>query len=887
MLSGITALKNDGTNITGNISTKTSSNMTASGATVTAPAGYYASDASKSVASGTVGTPTATKGTVSNHSVNVTPSVTHTAGYISGGTKTGAAVTVSASELVSDTLIINSSGTKNVTNYASASIAAGSATTPATTITANPSISVSSGGLITATVSTTESITPTVSAGYVSSGTAGIATVSGSNTSQLTTQAAQTIHPSTSAQTISSGKYLTGTQTISAVTLSNLTAGNIKKDVVVKIGDSSDDDCVASVTGTYEGDSGVDFPTFTINFDDDSGILSITCNKTYAECLEYFDDNDDEMTNGAIINTKYYDNNTLVYEMTSGASAIPPASGATSIVYTMPTPYDGMIPWIVITYSSSGTITWSENPITRRDSTDLTANTLTVTAPAGYYASAASKTLTDSNLSAGNIKKNVSIFGVTGTYEGSSSATLVTKTITANGTYSAQDDNADGYSQVTVNVSGGGAANIYQDENGYIVLDPGSVVTPAPEKWINFIDYDGTILYSYTKAEFAQLEALPSNPTHPNLVSQGWNWRLTDIQSELANGGLSKIWVGQMYNTQSGKTEIDVEFNDPDYLSPYLAVGTYSYTTLTVDWGDGSTPYSSNNNNATGLRYIQHTYPSVGKYTIKISAGESMYYFYNGYGSGHPSILYIEESSGDGNKTRNSTYANCIKAIRVSDHCHINAGAFRTLYGLEYMTISNTTSNVTDTSSYPLRYYAWSQDTSLKSLTIPYGVVKSTYNYAFFNSCTSLKNVSVPPTLDISAITECYSECKNIVHPYYPSTWTSIPSKYFYGCASLQGVTLPSSGLTTIEANAFNTNNTLMEITIPATVTTIGNDAFRYNYYMIYHFLSTTPPTLGNSTVFGGIATGCKIYVPSASVNAYKTATNWSTYADYIEAEPT
>ena len=47
--------------------------------------------------SGTEGTPTATKGTVSNHQVSVTPSVTNTAGYIAGGTKTGTAVTVSAS----------------------------------------------------------------------------------------------------------------------------------------------------------------------------------------------------------------------------------------------------------------------------------------------------------------------------------------------------------------------------------------------------------------------------------------------------------------------------------------------------------------------------------------------------------------------------------------------------------------------------------------------------------------------------------------------------------------------------------------------------------------------------------------------------------------------
>lgn len=69
----------------------------------------------------------------------------------------------------------------------------------------------------------------------------------------LTTQAAQTLYPSTSDQTISSGKYLTGTQTFKGVLLTNLDAGNIKKDVVVKVGDSADDDRITSITGTYAG----------------------------------------------------------------------------------------------------------------------------------------------------------------------------------------------------------------------------------------------------------------------------------------------------------------------------------------------------------------------------------------------------------------------------------------------------------------------------------------------------------------------------------------------------------------------------------------------------------------------------------------------------------
>lgn len=140
------------------ITRRSSTDLTASGDTVTVPSGYYASAASKAVASGTAGTPSATKGTVSNHSVSVTPSVTNTAGYITGGTVTGTAVTVSASELVSGTLSITSSGTADVTNYASASVAAGGATASAT-----------KGAVSNHSVTVTPSVTRT--AGYITAGT--------------------------------------------------------------------------------------------------------------------------------------------------------------------------------------------------------------------------------------------------------------------------------------------------------------------------------------------------------------------------------------------------------------------------------------------------------------------------------------------------------------------------------------------------------------------------------------------------------------------------------------------------------------------------------------------------------------------------------------------
>ena len=126
---------------------------------ITTPPGYYDRSYYKEVPNGTAGTPTATKGTVSNHAVSVTPSVTNTAGYITNSTKTGTAVSVSASELVSGTLSITSSGTKDVTNYASASVSAGTEGTPSAT----------KGSVSNHSVSVTPSVTNT--AGYITGGT--------------------------------------------------------------------------------------------------------------------------------------------------------------------------------------------------------------------------------------------------------------------------------------------------------------------------------------------------------------------------------------------------------------------------------------------------------------------------------------------------------------------------------------------------------------------------------------------------------------------------------------------------------------------------------------------------------------------------------------------
>lgn len=117
-LSKVTVEAISSTYVGSGITRRSSTNLSASGATVTVPAGYYESQATKAVASGSAGTPSASKGAVTNHSITVTPTVTNTTGYITGGTKTGNGVMVSASELVSGSETKVENGTYNVTNLA-------------------------------------------------------------------------------------------------------------------------------------------------------------------------------------------------------------------------------------------------------------------------------------------------------------------------------------------------------------------------------------------------------------------------------------------------------------------------------------------------------------------------------------------------------------------------------------------------------------------------------------------------------------------------------------------------------------------------------------------------------------------------------------------------
>ncbi len=147
----------------------------------------------------------------------------------------------------------------------------------------------------------------------------------------------------------------------------------------------------------------------------------------------------------------------------------------------------------------------------------------------------------------------------------------------------------------------------------------------------------------------------------------------------------------------------------------------------------------------------------------------------------------------------------------------------------------------------------------LTEYTIPEGVT-SIGSYAFYN-CKSLTSITIPDSV------------------------TSIGKSAFYNCTNITSITIPDS-VTSIEMFTFCCCRSLASITIPDGVTSIGSDAFSNCSSLAEVYCKpTTPPTadLGGYSSWGAFdynASGRKIYVPTESVGAYKTAEWWSDYAD-------
>lgn len=417
-----------------------------------------------------------------------------------------------------------------------------------------------------------------------------------------------------------------------------------------------------------------------------------------------------------------------------------------------------------------------------------------------------------------------------------------TKSITENGT----GIDVASYESVDVNVPTGG---------GSVSVD---------EKDVNFYDYDGTCVASYTAAEFLNLSALPENPNHEGLTAQGWNWTLEDAQAKVSESGHCDL--GQNYITSDEKTKLDIIFDK--LLSPvYLGIAVNG--TASIDWGDGTAEETITGTSVSSQKRIPHNYAEEGNYTIAITVINGTIGFY-----GTSSYYVLSKNSAQANDNR--AYANCLERVWLGK-------------------------NITQIGN-----YAFYSCNALKTITIPRSITYIGSN-AFFN-CYCLRSIVFPPDFSIistQAMYACYSlekvimnkrritfnggsvfmTCQSLEKIDIPSGTVTLGENAYYGCSNLKWVCLPNT-LQQIWSGAFRYCISLSEIELPSSLTSISANAFADCYGLRrIRFNATTPPTIGNSNAFSGLSTDCIISVPIGSLSAYTTASNYPSSATYTYIE--
>lgn len=151
---------------------------------------------------------------------------------------------------------------------------------------------------------------------------------------------------------------------------------------------------------------------------------------------------------------------------------------------------------------------------------------------------------------------------------------------------------------------------------GKIEQISGGGAEEAPENDVNFYDYDGFRVASYTIDEAKALTELPTPPSHEGLVFQEWNWSLSDLTSY--NRRYADI--GANYITTDGKTHLFVTITDTNEV--FIMFRGYNGT-LSVDWGDNSTASSLTFYATISNRAVSHTYSTAGDYKIVLEFTQS------------------------------------------------------------------------------------------------------------------------------------------------------------------------------------------------------------------------------------------------------------------------
>ena len=412
------------------------------------------------------------------------------------------------------------------------------------------------------------------------------------------------------------------------------------------------------------------------------------------------------------------------------------------------------------------------------------------------------------------------------------------------------------------------------------------------ENDVNFYDYEGTLVYSYSAAEFADLSEMPANPDHTSdgLTAQGWNWTLADAKSYVASYGMLNI--GQIYITTDGKTHIYIHL-EQGRTSPIL--GVCPNGTVDVDWGDNTTHNTLTGTSTSTVQWTPtHNYAAPGDYVIKLTVTGSMGF----YGEEEDNLGLLGYTTSDDD--RNSIYKNAIlKIYSGSNITNFGSGAFDSCNNLTSITITNGITFIRDYAfasccnlksvTIPngvtaIGSYAFAMCYNLKSVTIPNSITTYGFNNGLFYFCYTLKSITIP-----NGVKHIYQStfyyCANLKNITIPNGVIELGDGLFEYCFSLRTVTIPN-GVSAFTSDMLRSCLSMTSITIPSSVTSIESDAFSGCYGLAeLHFQPTTPPTFTYDSQYNSIPSDCVIYVPAGSLSAYTSASGYPSSSTYTYIE--
>lgn len=411
-------------------------------------------------------------------------------------------------------------------------------------------------------------------------------------------------------------------------------------------------------------------------------------------------------------------------------------------------------------------------------------------------------------------------------------------------------------------------------------------------KLVNFCDYNAKLLYSYTAEEWADVSTLPANPSHDRLTAQGWNMTKAEIDTVLSNYPNRRIWIAQYYKTTSTASELDIELLSAERLSPYLGIAVNG--TATIDWGDNSATETMTGTSLTTQVRKQHTYAATGTYTIKIYATSGTYAFY-----GTTSISAINNNN-TSTLNSNAVYSSALRRVFIGDNASIGQYAFYCCRGVEEIMLPNTITSIGT--------YAFSGTNANAAAVIP-STVQSVGSYAFYDNANLYTVICLE---GVQTLGNYALQAQHVGRVYLPTTLTTINTYACQGWFLAEEIEIPDSvtsigtyafrtarlcqklyisdSVTSIQTYAFGDFISLADVTIGSSCTSIAANAF-YNCLGMkaIHLKPTTPPTLSATSAISSMPSDCIIYVPYTAdhsvLNAYKSASNWSTYASRIMEE--